>query len=85
MATSSRVATPPREARQSPVQFSQEAWAELRKVTWPSRETVLRLTLIVLVISTLIAIYIYAFDNVFTITITNGIVGSPTAAPPAAP
>ena len=74
-----------RQARQGPVQFAQEAWAELRKVTWPSRETVLRLTLIVLVISTLIAIYIYIFDNVFTITITNGIVGSPTATPPAAP
>ena len=74
-----------REARTGPVEFAQEAWAELRKVTWPSRETVLRLTLIVLVISTLIAIYIYIFDNIFTITITNGIVGSPTATPPAAP
>ena len=43
---SSRVAQPLREARQGPVEFSREAWAELRKVTWPSRETVLRLTLI---------------------------------------
>ena len=81
---SSRVATV-REARQSPVAFIQEAWAELRKVTWPSRETVLRLTLIVLVISALIAVYIYIFDNIFTVTITNGIVGSPTTSPPPAP
>lgn len=73
----------PRAPRQSPVEFAQEAWAELRKVTWPSRETVLRLTLIVLVISTLIAIYIFIFDNIFTLTITNGIVGSPTTPTPA--
>ena len=70
-----------RAARQSPIEFAQEAWSELRKVTWPSRETVLRLTLIVLVISALIAAYIFAFDNLFTVVITKGIVGAPTAAP----
>ena len=80
-----RVAAPLREARQGPIQFAQEAWAELRKVTWPSRQTVLRLTLIVLVISAIIAAYIWVFDNIFTITITNGIVGSPTTSPPPAP
>jgi preprotein translocase subunit SecE len=68
-------------ARQSPVAFAQEAWAELRKVTWPSRETVLRLTLIVIVISALIAGYIFLFDNLFTLVITKGIVGSPTPSP----
>jgi len=76
------MATTARAPRQGPVEFSREAWQELRKVTWPSRETVLRLTLIVLVISALIAVYIFAFDNVFTAVITNGIVGSPTATPP---
>jgi preprotein translocase subunit SecE len=75
------VTTTLREARQGPVEFSREAWAELRKVTWPSRETVLRLTLIVLVISALIAAYIFLFDNVFTLVITNGIVGGPSATP----
>ena len=75
------MATTLREARQGPIEFSREAWQELRKVTWPSRETVLRLTLIVLVISALIAVYIFAFDNLFTIVITNGIVGGPTATP----
>ena len=75
------MATTLREARQGPIEFSREAWAELRKVTWPSRETVLRLTLIVLVISALIAVYIFLFDNLFTAVITNGIVGSPTVAP----
>ena len=70
-----------RAPRQSPIEFSREAWQELRKVTWPSRETVLRLTLIVLIISALIAAYIFLFDNLFTVVITQGIVGSPTAAP----
>jgi preprotein translocase subunit SecE len=75
------MATTARAPRQGPVEFSREAWQELRKVTWPSRETVLRLTLIVLVISALIAVYIFLFDNLFTMTITNGIVGGPTPAP----
>ena len=67
------------------VRFSQEAWAELRKVTWPSRETVARLTAIVLVISSLVALYIFAFDNLFTITITHGYLGTPQASPQAVP
>jgi preprotein translocase subunit SecE len=71
-----------RAPRQSPIEFAQEAWQELRKVTWPSRETVIRLTLIVLVISAIISVYIYLFDNIFTFTITNGIVGGPAATPP---
>ena len=74
-------AVPRTRARIGIVQFAQECWAELQKVTWPSRETVLRLTLIVLVISALIAAYIFAFDNLFTLVITKGIVGSPTATP----
>ena len=72
-----------RTPRQSPIEFAQEAWQELRKVTWPSRETVIRLTLIVLVISAIIAVYIFLFDNLFTMVITNGIVGSPPTTPPA--
>ncbi len=65
------------------VRFSQEAWAELRKVTWPTRETVVRLTLIVLAISTLVALYIFAVDNIFTVTITRGILEGPApSAPP---
>jgi preprotein translocase SecE subunit len=62
------------------VRFSQEAWQELRKVTWPTRETVARLTVIVLVISAVIAAYIFAVDNAFTTVITRGILG-PGATP----
>ena len=66
------------------VRFAQESWQELQKVTWPSRETVLRLTLIVVLISALVAAYIYLFDNVFTLVVTKGILNAPdvTPAPP---
>jgi preprotein translocase SecE subunit len=67
------------------VNFAQECWSELQKVTWPSRETIIRLTLIVIVISALIAAYIFAFDNVFTFLITQRLVGAPTATPTPAP
>ncbi|MFN2520928.1 MAG: preprotein translocase subunit SecE [Candidatus Limnocylindria bacterium] len=67
------------------VRFAQESWSELRKVTWPSRETVIRLTIIVLLISALIAAYIFAFDNLFTFTITRGLLGTPAASPTPGP
>jgi len=67
------------------VQFAQECWSELQKVTWPSRETVVRLTLIVIVISALIAAYIFLFDNLFTIAITQRLIGAPTATPTPTP
>jgi len=67
------------------VAFAQECWAELQKVTWPTRETIVRLTLIVVVISALIAAYIFAFDNVFTFLITQRLVGAPPASPTPAP
>jgi preprotein translocase subunit SecE len=66
------------------VRFTQEAWQELSKVTWPTRETVIRFTVLVLVISAVIAAYIFGVDNLFTATITRGLLGVPTStAPPA--
>ena len=67
------------------VAFAQECWSELQKVTWPSRETIVRLTLIVVVISALIAAYIFAFDNAFTFLVTKRIVGAPQATPTPSP
>ena len=66
------------------VRFAQESWSELRKVTWPTQEQVIRLTLLVILISVVIAAYIFVFDNLFTIVITKGLLGTPdaTAAPP---
>ena len=75
----------PRSGRVGIVAFAQECWSELQKVTWPSRETIVRLTLIVVIISALIAVYIFTFDNVFTFLITQRLVGAPPATPRPAP
>ena len=42
-----------------------ESWAELKKVAWPTRETVIRLTLLVVGVSIAVGIYIYVLDRVF--------------------
>ena len=63
------------------VRFAQEAWQELAKVTWPTRETVIRFTVLVLLISGGIAAYIFLVDNLFTYTITKGILNAPITTP----
>jgi preprotein translocase subunit SecE len=63
------------------VRFAQESWSELRKVTWPTREQVIRLTLLVVVISVVISAYIFAFDNLFHVIIDKGVLNSPDATP----
>ena len=60
------------------LRFAEESWSELKKVSWPSPETVIRLTIIVLVISALVGAYIFLFDNVFTTVITRPIVEART-------
>jgi preprotein translocase SecE subunit len=55
------------------VRFAQECWSELQKVTWPDRQTVIRLTVIVIVISAIVAGYILAADQVFTYLV-NGLI-----------
>jgi len=42
-----------------------ESWSELKKVAWPTRETVIRLTLLVLGVSIAVGLYIFALDRVF--------------------
>ena len=42
-----------------------ESWAELKKVAWPTRETVVRLTLLVVAVSVVIGVYIYVLDRIF--------------------
>ncbi len=39
-----------------------ESWAELRKVAWPTRSTVVNLTLIVIAVSALVGAYIAILD-----------------------
>jgi preprotein translocase subunit SecE len=40
--------------------------SELAQVSWPSRETVVRLTLIVLIVSAIVGVYVGAVDFGFT-------------------
>ena len=42
-----------------------ESWAELKKVAWPTRETVIRLTILVVAVSLAVGIYIFALDRIF--------------------
>ena len=45
--------------------FIDEAWSELKKVTWPTREQVRNLTVLVFAISLVVGIYITVLDAAF--------------------
>ena len=45
--------------------YFNESWSELKKVTWPTRETVIRLTLLVIAVSVAVGIYIAVLDRLF--------------------
>jgi preprotein translocase subunit SecE len=45
--------------------FIDEAWSELKKVTWPTREQVRNLTVLVLTISLVVGAYITLLDAIF--------------------
>ena len=47
------------------LQYLKESKAEIKKVTWPTRETVKRLTLLVIAISILTAAFLGLLDMVF--------------------
>ena len=49
----------------TPVTFLQETYEELKKVTWPTRSDVIRLTFIVITISVVVGLYIGALDYIF--------------------
>jgi preprotein translocase subunit SecE len=46
--------------------YLSEAWSELRKVAWPTRQTVVNLTLIVIAVSVVVGAYIAVLDLGFT-------------------
>ena len=45
--------------------FIDEAWSELKKVSWPTREQVRNLTVLVFAISLVVGIYISILDAFF--------------------
>ncbi len=46
--------------------YLQESWSELKKVAWPNRDQVRKLTVLVFVVSAAVAVFIAAWDFVFT-------------------
>ena len=50
----------------NPLQFLKEVKAELFKVTWPTRPTVIKLTAVVIGVSVLVAVYLGTLDYIFT-------------------
>ena len=46
--------------------FINEAWSELKKVSWPTRVQVRNLTVLVFVVSFVVGAYITVLDAVFT-------------------
>ncbi len=50
-------------------QYFIESWSELKKVTWPTREHVRNLTILVFVISAIFGVYIWFWDNLWTVAL----------------
>ena len=48
------------------LKFLREVRLELSKVEWPNRDQVIKLTLIVLIISAIVGLYVGALDYAFT-------------------
>ena len=49
--------------------FINESWSELKKVSWPTREQVRNLTVLVFAISLVVGLYITVLDTVFQFVI----------------
>ena len=45
--------------------YLDEVWSELKKVSWPTRDQVRNLTVLVFAISVVVGLYITALDTVF--------------------
>lgn len=50
----------------NPVKFFGEVKAELLKVTWPSKNEVIRLTVVVIIISLIVGAFLGSLDFIFT-------------------
>ncbi len=50
----------------SPFVFLREVSDELKKVTWPTQKEVVRLTIVVLLVSIIVGLYIGGLDLLFT-------------------
>jgi preprotein translocase subunit SecE len=50
----------------SPLTFIQQTYDELKRVVWPTREQLFRLTFVVIAISVVVGVYIGGIDFVLT-------------------
>ena len=50
----------------TPVSFFRETYDELKKVVWPTRNEIIRLTSVVILLSVIMGLYIGGLDYVFT-------------------
>ena len=50
----------------NPVKFLGEVKTELLKVTWPTKEEVIRLTAVVILISLIVGLFVGGLDFIFT-------------------
>jgi preprotein translocase subunit SecE len=48
------------------VQYLRETWFELKKVSWPTRSEAVNLTIVVIVVSTFLAIVLSLMDYLFS-------------------
>ena len=63
--TANRPAPKPAKERTSPAEYLREVRSELRKVAWPTREEVIRYSIIVLITVVLLTAFVFAMDYVF--------------------
>jgi len=52
------------------VRYVRDTRAELSKVTWPTREEGTRLTIVVLIVTFVAAIFLFSFDSLFSYLVT---------------
>ena len=50
--------------------FFKETWSELKKVHWPTKQTVVKYTLVVLVFVAIMGILVWAVDKVFDVGVS---------------
>ncbi len=50
--------------------YLEEAWSELRKVHWPTRQQTVSLTALVFVGSAIVGVFIFSMDVLFTRILT---------------
>jgi preprotein translocase subunit SecE len=50
----------------TPVIFLKEVRDELKKVVWPTRDEVIRLTAVVIIVSLIVGVYLGGIDSILT-------------------